>query len=589
MQLLTVRYRTVTDTGYWRMPLRYVQLYRYCALLLQVIYNHITSHNNFRLHFSTVLVRYRTCVRECIMTMMEKKEDHVVFIEQKAYFSLITASIAQCNWLRAKKLMDEDPYDLELGNIEGKECMSVMHILCMNTPPYDDDDWEYERNCMLQVASTIFQKSSKNVKARIYQPNLFGKSPLHLCIHGRYKNGRYEGPCIPLLELVLDHLQSIGLLQQMVCQHEIYNGGITPLHYMAEGYIPDDQIHVCEKLLLMNQPSCDTSQLLLIQDHQCRDTPLHYAAGSHSNVMTPLLRLLVQNGPQANFYYNDHGFLPMDYMIRSYVRIELDSPLLYTPTIITQIPKRTKFYYQEKNSSTSSSYCSMKEEKAYTSLTQKAEQSILKYLWPQLKIMVQSAALYQIRLCRSDIMEDVKDLTLVHLAATCPTFPVIILICALNENPNAIQQPTNIHGTLPLHMALSSSSFYRHNGTIKSSTMVENDEIYLSRWNVTENSKMKMPKSNYSMVEYLIEQYPDSVHVWTKQNNQLAIHLACSNGASWYDISLLLKESPKSISCPDGPTKLYPFMLAAIHQNNTLDVVFQLLLFDPEIIRHHKL
>ena len=529
------------------------------------------------------------------MRMDLNEEKNVVLMAEKAYFSLITASIAQCNWVQAKKLIDDDPYDLDLGNMEGKECMSIMHILCMNTPPYDDDDdWEYERNCMLKVASTIFQKSSKNAKNRIYQPNfLFGKSPLHLCIHGRYKNGRYEGPCIPLLELVLDHLQSIGLLQEMVCQHEIYNGGITPLHYMAEGYIPNDKMNVCEKLLLMNQPSCDTSHLLLIQDHQCRDTPLHYAAAAshHSNVMTPLLRLLVQNGPQANFYYNDHGFLPMDYMIRSYVRIELDSPLLYTPTIITQFPKRNKFYYQEKNTpSSSSSNCGMNEEKAYMSLTQKSEHSIRTYLWPQLKIMVQAAALYRIKLCSlsQTIMEDVKDLTLVHLAATCPTFPVIILICAMNENPNAIQQPTNIHGILPLHMALSSPSFYKQKGTRTSSTTaVENDEIYLSRWKTRENIKMKMPKSNYSMIEYLIEQYPDSVHVWTKKNNQLAIHLACNNGASWYDISLLLKESPKSISCPDGPTKLYPFMLAAVNSNNTLDVVFQLLLFDPEIIRHH--
>ena len=174
-------------------------------------------------------------------------------------------------------------------------------------------------------------------------------------------------------------------------------------------------------------------------------------------------------------------------------------------------------------------------------------------------------------------------------------------MCAKINDPNAINQSTLRQGKLPLHFAASSLTITTKD-QIKSSTSYY--EIELSRWNndgdgdsgstttyssssLQSDGHSKRNVCSHSIIQYLLELNKDATKAWTKCA-QLPLHLACAYAKSWKDIQSILQAAPNTISCQDGPSQLYSFMLAAVDEYNTLDVVYQLLLFNPELVSQSR-
>ena len=72
----------------------------------------------------------------------------------------------------------------------------------------------------------------------------------------------------------------------------------------------------------------------------------------------------------------------------------------------------------------------------------------------------------------------------------------------------------------------------------------------------------------------------------TVSMGRLPLHLALSTGKGWNEgIKDLVEVHPDSLIFPVPQCKLYPFMLAGVDDNCDLDTVYELLRYNPGLIR----
>ena len=94
--------------------------------------------------------------------------------------------------------------------------------------------------------------------------------------------------------------------------------------------------------------------------------------------------------------------------------------------------------------------------------------------------------------------------------------------------------------------------------------------------------------SEQSAVLEILKMCPQAAHI-TYSNGQLPLHIAIDmTGApgicDWNSIQGLLSQYPDSLECPDGKTKLFPFMHAAVGKQACVDAIFLLLLLNPALL-----
>ena len=81
---------------------------------------------------------------------------------------------------------------------------------------------------------------------------------------------------------------------------------------------------------------------------------------------------------------------------------------------------------------------------------------------------------------------------------------------------------------------------------------------------------------------------PISIAILTTRDGRSVLHLAVENGKGFSHSGGVLKRlcdvAPEVLSRRDPRTGLYPFMLAAVENNNEIDVIFQLLIMSPELV-----
>jgi ankyrin repeat protein len=491
---------------------------------------------------------------------------------------------------------------------------TALHILCQRNQSFYRDN--RERDLMLEVASNILSASSLDV---FYMEDERGNTPFHyIC------GNNFNGACPALARLIFDHCRPFNILKDLLI-HKQNCHGTTPLHFLA-GNI-EFEPSLCQKILedcsdSNEDNSCSKFQQEIVVTDNDLDTPLHIAASTFSAINISydydddsddesftssecydnqddntllLLQQWIQFLPSAVVKYNYKGHLPIEELICSYIDNEIDSyGLSFQPhqkkKKKSKLSTNQDFFY----------YCNTNK----LCLTTQAVQQISQDLWPKMLLFLRTTHRVlleqQCQLQRSssktnkEEMEDSLEMSGVHLVAACNFLPVIVLVCATMRNPNAVFQPSRIQGKLPLHYAVSSLEITNGNETRNPCTENEAESIVLSLWNNNDHttySSLSMDSSDqsqrsvcsHSMIQYLLELNQDAANAKSK-NDQLPLHLACENGSSWKDINLLLQASPNTISQQDGPSGLFPFMLAAANENNTVDVVLELLLFNPELV-----
>jgi ankyrin repeat protein len=182
---------------------------------------------------------------------------------------------------------------------------------------------------------------------------------------------------------------------------------------------------------------------------------------------------------------------------------------------------------------------------------------------PKLRVLLEAAA--KSNMYHTHQTQEYKiSLESVHLAASVPNFPTIILQMMALHDQSALLR-SDEHGRIPLHYAL-----------VATPGNQEQDSRDLAYWSANDESR--------SLVQFILDNAPSSADIHDI-DGRLPIHLAIAKNRDLSSVVLpIIAASPGSISAIDPCTNLKPFLLAASHDNASLDLIFRLAALEPNLI-----
>eukprot|EP00979_Chaetoceros_neogracilis_P006387 scaffold1299_cov269-Chaetoceros_neogracile.AAC.4 len=184
-------------------------------------------------------------------------------------------------------------------------------------------------------------------------------------------------------------------------------------------------------------------------------------------------------------------------------------------------------------------------------------------LLPKLRVLLEAAAKSNMYHTHQTQEYEIS-LESVHLAASVPNFPTFILQMMVLHDQSALLQKDE-HGRIPLHYAL-----------VATPGNQEQDSRDLAYWSANDESR--------SLVQFILDNAPSSADIHDS-DGRLPIHLAIAKNRDLSSVVLpIIAASPGSISAIDPCTNLKPFLLAASHDNASLDLIFRLAALEPNLI-----
>jgi ankyrin repeat protein len=183
-----------------------------------------------------------------------------------------------------------------------------------------------------------------------------------------------------------------------------------------------------------------------------------------------------------------------------------------------------------------------------------------------------------LRLTHTNSYEDVpgKDWRVVH-AAMAVRVPPLFIRAAIDLHPWQIRErDENLN--LPLH--LSSKIHYQSVGCDDEHIWAHKDvaKEYVHFRLVKEDRERDAP------IAICLKYFPDGAR-YLDAEGSLPLHCAVRTGKGWIEgVKQLISVEPMALQSKDGVYGMYPFMLAAMEDNNTLDMVFRLLQANPSVV-----
>jgi ankyrin repeat protein len=158
----------------------------------------------------------------------------------------------------------------------------------------------------------------------------------------------------------------------------------------------------------------------------------------------------------------------------------------------------------------------------------------------------------------------------VHLASSVPNFPTFILQMMVLHDQSALLR-TDEHGRIPLHYALVATPGNQEQDSRKDSCRLD-----LAYWSANFESR--------SLVQFILDNAPSSADI-QDSDGRLPIHLAIVKNRDLSSAVLpIIAAYPGSIAAIDPYTNLKPFLLAASHDNASLDLIFRLVVLEPSLV-----
>jgi hypothetical protein len=191
-------------------------------------------------------------------------------------------------------------------------------------------------------------------------------------------------------------------------------------------------------------------------------------------------------------------------------------------------------------------------------------------LLPKLRVLLEAAAKSNMYHTHQTQEYEIS-LEPVHLAASVPTFPTFILqMMALHDQSAMLR--TDEHGRIPLHYALVATPGDQE----QDDSGEDSSRVDLVYWSANDESR--------SLVQFILDNAPSSADIHDV-DGRLPIHLAIANNRDLSSVVLpIIAASPGSISAIDPCTNLKPFLLAASHDNASLDLIFRLAALESNLI-----
>jgi hypothetical protein len=149
---------------------------------------------------------------------------------------------------------------------------------------------------------------------------------------------------------------------------------------------------------------------------------------------------------------------------------------------------------------------------------------------------------------------------------------------------------TDEHGRIPLHYALVATPGNQEQDSREDSSGM--DLVYCSSGDESrseDSSGMDLVywssnDESRSLVQFILDNAFSSADIHDG-DGRLPIHLAIANNRDLSSVVLpLIAAYPGSISAVDPCTNLKPFLLAASHDNASLDLIFRLAALEPNLI-----
>jgi ankyrin repeat protein len=188
---------------------------------------------------------------------------------------------------------------------------------------------------------------------------------------------------------------------------------------------------------------------------------------------------------------------------------------------------------------------------------------------PKLRILLEAAAKSNMYHTHQTQEYEIS-LEPVHLAASVPNFPTFILQMMVLHDQSALLR-SDEHGRIPLHYALVATP-----GNQEQDSREDSCDADLVYWSANDESR--------SLVQFILDNAPSSADIHD-DDGRLPIHLAIANNRDLSSVVLpLIAAYPGSISAIDPCTNLRLFLLAASHDNASLDLIFRLAALEPNLI-----
>jgi hypothetical protein len=95
---------------------------------------------------------------------------------------------------------------------------------------------------------------------------------------------------------------------------------------------------------------------------------------------------------------------------------------------------------------------------------------------------------------------------------------------------------------------------------------------------------VKEDRERDAPIAICLKYFPDGAR-YLDAEGSLPLHCAVRTGKGWIEgVKQLISVEPMALQSRDGVYGMYPFMLAAMEDNNTLDMVFRLLQANPSVV-----
>lgn len=293
-------------------------------------------------------------------------------------------------------------------------------------------------------------------------------------------------------------------------------------------------------------------------EDEYRRTPLHLAC-LPADVPYHVISCLLEAFPQATMKRNKWGATPLhcaslysdSEVVRKLLEANIDAIYVKNDDGYTPLLYMTKWF--EFNFRRGLATLSKNSQRCFPSTVQ----SITMHQDPELDRLWKNACLLTSASYHGSIQRAKKSSSLHHFAGIswCPSF---LFDFALTVQKQDLYEQ-DLEGNLPLHVALSSSSY-------------------------SEVESKKRGNTEKSAIEKLVEANPLAARV-VNYEGDLPLHLAIRTRKRSGDVLKVFEAFPGAATVIDCKSRLYPFMSVAEGENFCLDVTFVLLCACPELER----
>jgi ankyrin repeat protein len=406
----------------------------------------------------------------------------------------------------------------------------------------------------------------------------YGSTPLHdlfgLVSYRQHLHIRYVELIIEMSARVDEKRKTSFYWNELMLQQNV--GGYTPLHIMAQN---ESIEYLFVSLVLKTCNDAWESRCLihpLLQRNNSGNLPIHFACYQEEDANEQWIEAFV-------------GFLDSDYKV-TYDTVFTYKFLVYIlESFIEDHDEEFEQFCNDNNwwSSEETEYPSpqqlcvslqkfLSSNERMDDIDWSSLRTSFDDLLPKLRVLLEAAAKSNMYHTHQTQEYEISSQS-VHLAASVPNFPTYILQMMVLHDQSALLR-FDEHGRIPLHYALVATPSNQEQNSREDS--YDAHRVYgredLVYWSANYESR--------SLVQFVLDNAPSSADIHD-DDGRLPIHLAIANNRDLSSVVLpIIAASPGSISAIDPCTNLRPFLLAASHDNASLDLIFRLAALEPNLI-----